>query len=363
MADHIHIVYKKAALSSISGDQTDLVHMVKALKEIGQNIHLHCFYPERIQLDSIAMDCQKIHAYCSTLKGHPHKPSFIKEEINRLKDNLMHDDAPIIFHGFYSSVLHLDFIGLEDRRILIRLLREEPAYLLNLAKVTPWGMMKFRYLNEYIRSLGKYKQLLQKTIVVSSFSLGKKARNSRTISSFKGQITPFFKEGNGSFCLYFGDLSKMENEYTARWLLEHIFNKLEIPFVVAGSNPTASLEQAAHVRMHTCLVSNPSDLELSELIKKAQVVLMPSFIEQQSQDNILKSLLWGRHVLVNNKATQESAFARWMEIAETPELFRAKIESLFAQPFQEAEKNRRLEEIESLGSDATKARELISLLS
>jgi hypothetical protein len=182
------------------------------------------------------------------------------------------------------------------------------------------------------------------------------------IPEFKEELQPFFKEGNGSFCLYYGDMSKKENEYSAKWLLEHVFNKLEIPFVIAGNNPDESLEQAAHVRMHTCLVSNPSAQEMSELIKKAQIVLMPSLIDQQSQDNVLKSLLWGRHILVNHKATHESPFAKWFEVAETPELFREKIESLFSQPFHENEKNTRLEGLLQMGSEESKALKLVSLL-
>jgi len=89
---------------------------------------------------------------------------------------------------------------------------------------------------------------------------------------------------------------------------------------------------------------------------------MPSFIDQQSQDNVLKFLLWGRHILVNNKATHESPFAKWFAVAETPESFAEKIELLFSTPFTEKEKNSRLEGLIQMGTEESKALQLISLL-
>jgi hypothetical protein len=336
--------------------------MIKALKKIGQNIHLHCFYPSRVQIESIKEDCQIIETYSSYPGKGNHYGEFLETETNRLKNNLMKDDAPIICHGYHSASILGDLNRWGSRPILIRLLRDEPAYLQNLAKVSPWGTLKLRYWIESILAKKRFKKIIQKAKVVSSIELENKEANASIIPEFKGELQSFFKEGNGSFCLYYGDLSKGENEYSARWLLEHVFNKLEVPFVIAGNNPAESLEQAAHVRMHTCLVSNPSELEMSELIKKSQIVLMPSFIEQQSQDNVLKSMLWGRHVLVNYKATHESPFASWFEVAETPEMFREKIEYLFNKNFSQNEKNIRLEGIQKMGSDESKALKLIHLL-
>jgi hypothetical protein len=41
--------------------------------------------------------------------------------------------------------------------------------------------------------------------------------------------------------------------------LQNVFNKLNLPFVIAGKNPSKRLEQLAHDHQHTCLVANPSD--------------------------------------------------------------------------------------------------------
>ena len=49
----------------------------------------------------------------------------------------MEDDAPIVFHGYQSASMLGDANEWGARTILIRLLRDEPTYLQNLAKVTP----------------------------------------------------------------------------------------------------------------------------------------------------------------------------------------------------------------------------------
>ena len=41
--------------------------MIKALHQIGQKIHLHCFYPSRIQLKEIKDRCQEISTYADEL--------------------------------------------------------------------------------------------------------------------------------------------------------------------------------------------------------------------------------------------------------------------------------------------------------
>ena len=66
------------------------------------------------------------------------------------------------------------------------------------------------------------------------------------------------KPGIGNYCLYHGDLSVDANEKAAIWLLEKVFSKTDIPFVIAGHNPSEKLEELAHSMGHTCLVADPS---------------------------------------------------------------------------------------------------------
>jgi hypothetical protein len=362
----IHIVYLKFNHSTVSANQSDLLNMIKALHQIGQKIHLHCFYPSRIQLKEIKDRCQEISTYADELGKDNNNLSKARKTINkekvRLIENLKKDNSPIICHGFQASKIIFESPDMKGRNYIFRLMRDEPQYLLDLAKVTPWGSRKLFYLLVSFQTKSIYKKLLAyKKIAHNNDSIGITNQNIQ-IAEFRGPSETFFKQGFGSFCLYHADLSKRENEFAAQWLLEHVFNELEIPFVIAGKDPSDELEQAAHVRMHTCLVSNPSETELNELIKKAQIIFQPSFIEHQSKIDALPDLLLGRFVLVNPKAAKFNPFNFLLDVAETPEEFRIKTEVLFRTEFLEEVKNKRLEAISQIESDEFKAKKLINLL-
>jgi hypothetical protein len=363
MSDHIHIVYIKSSNLSISGNQPDFLYMLRSLFQIGKKIHLHCFFPERVNIDLVANMCEEITTYCSLTNPDAEYFHTEKSEIKRLIKRLVQDDIPILCHGYPAASIIHKYFHAEKRKFAFRLLRNEPTYLNNLATVTPWGLKKIRFLIAALMVKLRFNKVTQHARIGSSVVLGGSSAMSKFIPEFKGPSSSFFKEGKGSFCLYHGDLSKRENEFAAQWLLEHVFNDLEIPFVIAGKSPSLSLEQAAHVRMHTCLVSNPSEMEMSELIKKAQLILLPSFIEEQGNIDILESLMLGRHILLNEKAAHGNPYSLYAEIAESPESFKEKTEILFNTPFQEKDKLKRLEGIEKMESDELKAMELISLLS
>jgi glycosyltransferase involved in cell wall biosynthesis len=141
------------------------------------------------------------------------------------------------------------------------------------------------------------------------------------------------QQGTGNFCLYHGNLGKTEHAHAANWLLKNVFNTLEIPFVIAGDNPSEKLEQAAHEKMHTCLVSNPSEKELQDLIKKAQINLLPSFIEQCNTGLLFQSLAMGRHLLTNHRGACEMNIESTCHVAESNDEFMLMTEALFNQPF------------------------------
>jgi hypothetical protein len=366
MFNFIHIVYLKFSHSTVSANQSDLLNMIRALHKTGQKIHFHCFYPVRVHLESIEEYCEAISLYAERIGVDNFTAGEIRKilgtEKSRLVENLKQDDYPIICHGYQACKIIFESSDMKGRNVLFRLLRNEPQYLSDLAKVTPWGLRKLFYLISCWQTAGVFKNLLgHKKIAFSNDSI-KPSSKTLKIQEFRGSSETFFKEGFGSFCLYHGDLSKRENEFAAQWLLEHVFNNLEIPFVIAGKDPSEQLEQAAHVRMHTCLVSNPGEMEMKELIKKAQIILLPTFIEEQSQDFAMHALLLGRHVLVNSRAAKMSPFESLFDIAETPEEFRDKTEKLFSTLFVEEQKNKRLYEISQIESDDFKAKAMINLL-
>ncbi len=168
--------------------------------------------------------------------------------------------------------------------------------------------------------------------------------------------------GSGSFCLYHGNLSVNENEKAAIWLMEEVFNKLKIPFVIAGKNPTSHLKKMVHLNNHTCLVENPTEFELDDLIQKAQINILPSFNKTGVKLKLLNALFNGRHCLVNEEGAGGSGTESLCCIAKDSLEFIKNTEVLFELPFTEEDINKRKSILENLYNNKENAKQIITLL-
>jgi glycosyltransferase involved in cell wall biosynthesis len=163
------------------------------------------------------------------------------------------------------------------------------------------------------------------------------ATDVRFLPSFIGWNFPLCKEGVGTFCLYHGNLSVSENEEAAAWLLEKVFNDLNLPLVVAGKNPSARLERLAHAKQHTCLVANPSEKEMQDLIQKAQVNILPSFTDSGIKFKLLNAVFCGRHAVVNDAMTKGTHLESACHIAGNADAFKSILTQLYRKPFDDEE--------------------------
>jgi hypothetical protein len=340
MDKHLHIVAHDVPLPSDSGILKELVFLTKALHAKGILLHLHCFGKEKPE--SLAPFCHELHCYPKK-QGHkgysltlPYAVGSRSEK--SLVKRLEADQFPILFAGLKTVSPLLETTWRKDRKIVVRMLRNEQTYFHDLTSLCPWGSQKLFYAIESIR----FGQLMKKLLAIPihfAISPEYKLIKSQSLDAFTvvDQLIemPFLmlQQGTGNFCLYHGNLGKTEHAHAANWLLKNVFNTLEIPFVIAGDNPSEKLEQAAHEKMHTCLVSNPSEKELQDLIKKAQINLLPSFIEQCNTGLLFQSLAMGRHLLTNHRGACEMNIESTCHVAESNDEFMLMTEALFNQPF------------------------------
>src|SRR5258708_573992 len=110
------------------------------------------------------------------------------------------------------------------------------------------------------------------------------------------------KEGTGCFCLYHGNLSVAENEQAVIWLLKYVFHSLELPLIVSGKNPSSRLSRLVEQNPHACLIANPSEEEIQDLIAKAQVNILPSFNCTGIKLKLLNALFNGRPCVRNENS-------------------------------------------------------------
>lgn len=140
-------------------------------------------------------------------------------------------------------------------------------------------------------------------------------------------------QGTGCYCLYHGNLSVDENEKAVLWLLENVFNDLNIPFLIAGKNPGPKIHKAVSRLKHTCLIPDPSNPELQDMISKAQLHVIPSFNCTGVKLKLLNALFNGRHCVVNKNAVDGTGLQEICHLADSAKEFKQVIESLYEKPF------------------------------
>lgn len=325
------------------GGVFDVFYKIVALKEAGVQIHLHCFEYGRSRPKELEGLCAEIHYYprLTGVRGLSTSiPYIVKSRAHpQLLENLQKNDYPILMEGMHCSYF-LHSGQLDPKRCFVRLPNVEHAYyqkLANASRELPkkvYYYFESRLLKKYERSLaniGTYWTLSTSDLTVFNETLG--YQNIDNLPLYLPNYIPEWKGEKGAYCLYQGNLSVEENEFAAIWLLENIFSTLEIPFVIAGKNPSKKLAQLAHTFQHTCLVANPTDKELGELIKKSQVNILPSFNATGVKLKVINALYQGRHCLVNRSAVEGSGVETCCEIANTAHSMKEKIIELFDKPF------------------------------
>jgi hypothetical protein len=367
---HLHIVCLDVPYPADYGGAFEMLFKIKALHDEGVRIHLHCFEYGRGRPDALLEYCTEV-CYYDRMEGHKgfsmKLPYIVSSRANpRLLERLAQDDYPILLEGIHTTYfLHTG--DLKHRKVFVRLHNVEQDYYSYLAKQSRRLWKKLYYLNES-RLLRKYEKEISPNAVLLAISereaqqyrteIG--AKDVRFLPSFIGWDYPLCKEGVGTFCLYHGNLSVPENEKAAAWLLEKVFNDLPLPLVIAGKNPSARLQRLAHAQQHTCLVANPSEKEMQDLIQKAQVNILPAFTDSGIKFKLLNSVFCGRHALVNDPMADGTHLEPACHVAANAGAFKSVISQLFRKPFDEEEIRLREKLLHQHYNNRENARQLIT---
>lgn len=370
MDKHLHIISLDVPYPANYGGVYDLFYKLPALQEQGVKIHLHCFDNGRGKQPELDKYCEEVYYYQRNTghKGVSTKLPYIvcsrKSEV--LKNNLLQDEYPILMEGIHCTAIAFDK-RFDERKKFVRLHNVEHQYYMQLYHSSISVFKKMYYFWES-RLLKQYeKQLIDK---VSAFwSVTEKdaeiykdefgCNNIQYLSLFLPAWTIECKPGIGSFCLYHGKLSVDENEYAATWLIKKIFSKLEIPLVIAGMNPSSSLRKLAKESRVICIVANPSEKEMQDLIEKAQVHVLPSFNNTGIKIKLLNALYNGRHCLVNDAAIEGTKLEELCHVVNSEIAFRERVAQLYHQPFSEQEIEARRTKLNSLYNNQANAKQMV----
>lgn len=369
---HVHIITHDVPWPADHGGVIDLFYKLKALHAQGVNIHLHCFTKGRTPQ-------HELDKYCSTVNYYQRKnnisrfsfklPYIVNSRANdELIANLQKDEHPVLLEGIHCTY-HLFKQQLKNRKVIVRLHNAEFEYYRQLARHESDLFKKIYFLHES-RLLKRYEKAIANKATFLAVSNQDAELYHQTFAANDIHYLPVFlpytlavgKEGKGCFCLYHGNLAINENEKAATWLLQHVFSKLTIPFVIAGKDPSEKLQRLAHNHQHTCLVANPSDKEMQDMICKAHVHVLPSMNNTGIKLKLLNAIFNGRHCLVNKAAVEGSGLESCCHMADDAGSFQQKIEELYGQPFTEQEIQQRQGLLQTTYNNEANARELMTFL-
>jgi glycosyltransferase involved in cell wall biosynthesis len=366
---HLHIVALDTPWPVSYGGVIDLFYKLKALHKLGIQIHLHCFCKEELPQVELNNYCVEVHYYKRNSAFSLSIPYIVNSRSSSLLlENLNKNNYPILLEGIHCTY-HLFKNKLQNRKVFVRLHNVEHAYYKHLAK-NESNLLKHWYFLYESYLLKKYEANLANKaifIAVSQFDaeLYQKEFGAKQIS-----FLPVFIEyetvqtniDKGSYCLYHGNLSINENVKAIKWLLKHIFSDLKMPFVVAGKNPSKKIVNKIHSYANACVVENPSHKDMQDLIRKAQINILPSFNNTGVKLKLINALFTGKYCITNNAGVQGSGLETICEVADTADVIKEKITSLYNTPFAESEIEKRKQVLEDLYNNEENGRLVVSMI-
>jgi glycosyltransferase involved in cell wall biosynthesis len=369
---HLHIVAFDVPFPADYGGVYAIFYKIKALYEKGIKIHLHCFDYGRGPQKALALYCASVHYYerAEGTKGFSFTIPYIVASRNNAKlwERLQKDNYPVLLEGVHCTYgIHAGL--LPNRKVIVYLHNVEHEYYQQLSR---WerSLVKKTYFHHESRLLERYeRQLAAHSTIVALSEKDKKTYKSK-LGAPHISFLPVFTEnskvqslvGNGNYALYHGNLSVAENEKAAFWLLEKIFNDLDIPLVIAGKNPSDRLIKATHQRNTRCMIANPDEHEMNDLIAKAHLNILPSFTDCGLKLKLINALYKGRHVVVNEAMVSGTGLEQACIQADSAAVMKYQIYRLFQLPFTEEDQLRRQEILSNVFNQEAQVNTLISLL-
>ena len=347
MEKHLHIVCLDVPYPVDYGGVFDLFHKIRLLHAAGVKVHLHCFEYGRGEQPILNEYCVEVNYYerHEGHKGFSYKLPYIvcSRSNSQLLERLLRDDHPILLEGIHCTYLVND-PRFKDRNIVLRLLNVEYQYYRHLYLSERSLLKKIYYLHES-NLLRQYEHRIADKVKILALSPKDSELYKQEFGAGDIDTLPVFlpftevhsKEGTGCFCLYHGNLSVAENEQAVAWLLKKVFAPLEMPFIVSGKNPSPRLTKLIHQYPHVCLIADPTDEELNDLIAKAQINILPSFNCTGIKLKLLNALYNGRHCIVNKDAVEDTGLEPLCHVVDSADAFRCLVTELSAKPFTREE--------------------------
>ena len=323
------------------GGVIDIFYKIKALKNAGIQIILHCYEYGRQPSRELEDLCFRVHYY--------HRKSGIKyflssdpyivttRSSNSMPKNVLQDTFPVLFEGLHTTGLLQDCKE-ADKKTLVRAHNIEHLYYQALSKVERNVFRKI-FLRTESRKLKRYESVLNLADHILGISMHETAYFEKNYG--KTLFVPAFHrfsevislEGSGDYILYHGNLGVPENSEIFLELVEKVLSKTSITAVVAGKNPSKRFMKKMSNFPRIKVIPNPTDTELDVLIQNAHINLLYTGQATGVKLKLLHALFVGRHCLVNPQMVEGTGLIRLCIISEPWNELTLTLEKLMQTPF------------------------------
>ncbi len=372
MSKHINIVTHEIPWPAGYGGLIDIYYKMVWLHRSGYKIHLHCFTETEKPLDALNNICASVNIYARKTgwKNVSFSLPYIvsSRRSTALKKALLRNDYPILFEGIHTTHL-LNDKAFSNRKCFVRLFNVETKYYASLAAAENNFFKKTYYSIESFL-LKKYENKIANKAAFWALSTKDEKYYIKEFNASDVRFLPVFiahdevssKTGKGNYCLYHGNLSVSENIEMVKWLVENVFSKLDVPFYIAGRSPSAEVKKLAETQANIRLVANPDDAALHELIRNAQVNVLPSLNNTGVKLKLINAMFLGRYCLVNDAGVAGSGLEQACVIAETENDFIKQVQSLMNILFDETDIEKRKQLLAALYNNELNAGKLSAWL-
>lgn len=371
MDKHLHVISFDVPYPANYGGVIDVFFKVKALASLGVKVHLHCFEYGRKPSAELEELCEEVYYYHrKTTRGYlfRRRPFIVvTRSSEELMDRLLKDDHPILFEGLHTCY-HLSDERLVNRFKIVRTHNIEHDYYRNLANVEKDVFKKYYFLNE-AGKLERFERTLCNAQLVAAISrsdteyLDPKYPNVNHISAFHPNNKVDIEEGMGSFCLYHGSLEIGENNEAALHLVRNIFSEVkDIPLIIAGNKPSAELKEEVDKLPNVEIRSGLTTEDIHQLIRTAQVNVLPTFQATGIKLKLLAALYMGRHCLVNSFMVENTGLESLCRVEDTDKRFMEALRQLFHEEFNGNGREKREEILSARFCNGVNAQKLHDLI-
>ena len=132
-----------------------------------------------------------------------------------------------------------------------------------------------------------------------------------------------------------------ENNEAALYLVYKVWNDMDLPLIIAGSNPSKELVKSVEQHPNIQIKTNLGVEEINSLIENAQINLIPTFQDTGIKLKLINALYKGRFCIANSKMVKDTGLEDLCIIADDPQLMHQQIRKMYDTHFAESEIEKR----------------------